>query len=112
MSLPTRRDGPPTGTAVFRPPTPAQAPADRERELFYKRSAWRRCRLLKLARDPLCEACLALGVLRPEPATQVHHKIDLADRRDLAYDLDNLESLCQTHHSRETMRRNHRSRHR
>ena len=104
--LPVRRDGPPPGMAVFRPPPPPQPPADRERELFYKRAAWRRCRALKLARDPLCEACPRSGVARREPATQVHHKVDLAERPDLAYDLGNLEALCQRHHSSETMRRN------
>lgn len=104
--LPVRRDGPPPEFAVFRPPPPPQPPADRERELFYKRAAWRRCRALKLARDPLCEACLRSGVARPEPATQVHHAVDLAVRPDLAYDLANLEALCQRHHSSETMRRN------
>lgn len=108
MSLPVRYDGPPPGMEVFRPPPKPQPPADRERELFYKRAAWRRCRALKLARDPLCEVCLGLGLVRPEPATQVHHKVDLAVRPDLAYDLANLEALCQSHHSSETMRRNRR----
>lgn len=106
MTLPVRRDGPPPEYAVFKPPAPA-AIDEQERKRFYWRAAWKRCRALKLARDPLCEKCLRLGLARPEPASQVHHKIDRVDRPDLAYDLDNLESLCQTHHSSETMRRNH-----
>lgn len=103
--LPVRRDGPPPEFAVFAPPRPT--PIDeQERKRFYWRAAWKRCRAMKLARDPLCEECLRSGRARPEPATQVHHKVDLALRPDLAYDLGNLESLCQTHHSRETMMRN------
>lgn len=54
----------------------------------------------------MCEAYLRADAARPEPASQVHHKIDLAERPDLAYDLGNLEALCQGHHSGETMRRN------
>ena len=63
---------------------------------------WRKVRALKLARDPLCEECQEHGVV--EPATQVHHVIQLTKRPNLAYDLDNTRSLCTTCHARESAR--------
>lgn len=105
--VPTRFDGPPESIAVYRKASPTEEAAG-ERKKFYKRAAWRRCRALKLAGDPLCERCKARGVI--EPATQVHHRIDVVDADELVYDLDNLEALCQGCHSRETMGRQARGR--
>jgi 5-methylcytosine-specific restriction protein A len=59
---------------------------------------WKRLRLLKLGHDPLCEDCREHGVT--EPAAQVHHMIPVAERPDLAFDRDNLRSLCTTCHAR------------
>lgn len=59
---------------------------------------WRRLRRGKLARDPLCEDCAALGLL--EPARQVHHLRPVAERPDLAFESANLRSLCTTCHAR------------
>jgi 5-methylcytosine-specific restriction endonuclease McrA len=56
---------------------------------------WKRVRRQKLALTPGCERC-------PEPATQVHHKDGRGLNGPHAYTLENLESLCQSCHSRET----------
>lgn len=53
---------------------------------------------MKLRTDPLCERCKALGDL--VPATMVHHKLERADHPDLELELENLESLCASCHSR------------
>ncbi len=58
---------------------------------------WRRLRVMKLARDPLCEDCRAHG--RGEPAVQVHHVEGLAERPDLAFAWSNLASLCTRCHA-------------
>lgn len=104
--IPVRQDGPPKGTPIYQPPAPStpSAEAYRERHRFYCRAAWtKRTRPAKLARDPLCERCLKHDVLTP--AAHVHHIQDLADRPDLAHDLDNLEALCASCHSGETRQR-------
>jgi 5-methylcytosine-specific restriction protein A len=51
-------------------------------------SAWQKIRALKLARDPLCEECLAKGIVKP--AEQVHHE-DENPHNNLK---NNLKSLC------------------
>lgn len=94
----------PSKAATYRPPNPKLDDAGRiARHRFYNRAAWRRCRGAKLRADPLCERCRSEG--RLTEANQVHHKIDLADAPELAFDLGNLESLCQSCHSRETLSR-------
>ena len=40
-------------------------------------------------------------------ATQVHHLVPRKERPDLAYAIDNLESLCVSCHSKESMRERH-----
>ncbi len=69
---------------------------------FYNSTRWKRARAVKLGREPLCEEHLKQK--RTVVATQVHHKISRKERPDLAYDIDNLESLCVSCHSKETMR--------
>lgn len=101
--VPTRSDAPPDFIPVYRTPTPTEEQAA-ERKKFYKRAAWRKCRAAKLALDPLCERCKARRVI--EPATQVHHRVDVVVAPELVYDLGNLEALCAGCHSRETMGRN------
>lgn len=105
MTIPVRKDGPPKGTPVYRPPAPRTESAEgrKARKKIYNSVQWQRARKVKLARNPLCERCLANGVITP--AGHVHHIQDLADRPDLAHDLDNLEALCIGCHSSETRRR-------
>ncbi len=56
---------------------------------------WQKIRLMKLARDPLCEQCLFMG--RDEAAVMVHHR----DRNPHNNGWDNLESLCNPCHDAE-----------
>jgi len=54
-------------------------------------------RVKALVRDEFfCVMCRKEG--NDVKADEVHHKKELADRPDLAYDLDNLESICHSHH--------------
>ncbi len=63
---------------------------------------WSKFRKRYLARNPLCRDCLDEG--HATPATEIHHKIKLAERPDLKYAESNLIELCKTHHSRRTAR--------
>ena len=83
---------------------------------------WRQLRAIKLAQDPYCEECQAHGIYRL--ASVVHHKIEVesgltpADCKRLAFDLNNLESVCpqchrEIHKKRKTWGRdNHQQRER
>jgi len=86
---------PPSHKAIpqaARVPTPDDRPSPSKRG--YGRR-WRRLRLMKLRRDPLCAKCGG-------PATEVHH---VQAKRDGGSDaLDNLQSLCKPCHSAITMR--------
>lgn len=54
---------------------------------------WHRLRLRWLALYPLCARC-------GKPGEEVHHRIPRAQRPDLIYDQDNLETLCrECHHA-------------
>jgi len=98
------REKRPDPARVYRPPAPKLTDAGRiARHRFYNRTAWKRCRAAKLRAEPLCERCRGAG--RLNEATQVHHKVDLADAPELAFTMSNLESLCQSCHSRETLAR-------
>ncbi len=70
---------------------------------FYSSGPWRRVRLLALERDLyLCQDCLAQYMKDPsykvKTATMVHHRIPRKERPDLELCLDNLVSLCDSHH--------------
>jgi 5-methylcytosine-specific restriction protein A len=75
---------------------------DKERGYIYNSERWRKLRAYKFANDPLCEKCLENGITTP--ADDVHHIIpfmstnDTISRKELAYDYDNLQSLCKEHH--------------
>lgn len=74
-----------------------------ERQQIYQSDKWKKLRLAKLIEQPLCEICLAKGLV--VPAIDVHH-IDSftnytgANRLWKAYDFDNLQSLCKECHSK------------
>ena len=57
---------------------------------------WRRIRERYIAAHPLCEACKGNG--RLTPATEVHHKVKIADGG--TNDPGNLSALCRRCHSR------------
>jgi 5-methylcytosine-specific restriction protein A len=70
---------------------------DPESKRFYSSAPWLKIRRMKLNADPLCERCREEG--RLVAATIVHHCIEIRDNWDLALDIDNLVSLCHSHHS-------------
>lgn len=63
---------------------------------FYATRTWKQIRADKLRRNPLCEPCLALGVVHA--ANMVHHR----DRNPLNNDPSNLESMRMSCHSAHT----------
>ena len=98
--MPTK---PPTHKPAGRPATTRKHQPD-TRQSASKRGydrKWQRVRAIKLSSDPLCERCERHGIV--EPATEVHHRIALADGGE-RLDTANLESLCKRCHSAHTMR--------
>lgn len=101
--IPVRNDRPPTDGATAR--RRVETTEDRRAsKRWYDRKAWRVLRRSKLRANPYCELC----VERDEytEAVDVHHKVDRRADEDLAFDWDNLQSLCKPCHSRITGRRN------
>lgn len=78
--------------------------SDRERGTRQQRGydqAWLRLRARKLARNPLCEVCLAKGLT--EEAKQVHHVKGFRGLRDpLRLAWSNLQSVCVACHEEMT----------
>jgi 5-methylcytosine-specific restriction protein A len=68
----------------------------------YNTAAWQRLRSAKLARDPLCEDCLAIGM--ETAAKAVDHKRAISDGGEAFPQLDELSSKCWPCHSRKTAR--------
>jgi 5-methylcytosine-specific restriction enzyme A len=71
---------------------------DREAKKFYNSAPWLSLRLSKLREDPLCQVCLRTD--RYVAASHAHHIVPIRVNPDLALDIDNLESLCHSCHSR------------
>lgn len=69
----------------------------------YNTARWKRLRLVKLKNNPLCEICEKKGITKM--ADDVHHiqsfmSVDDPEaRKALAFDYDNLMSLCDECHS-------------
>ena len=65
---------------------------------IYQDPRWRRLRAEKFKNDPLCEECEKRDIVKQ--AEEVHHKIPFETGRTpgeieaLAFDYDNLQSLC------------------
>lgn len=65
---------------------------------------WQMLRRKKFLANPICEDCLKEG--RVTPTEEVHHLIpvergrDEAEMRQLAYDYNNLRSLCRACHAK------------
>jgi len=75
--------------------------ADEARPSAAKRGygrAWRRLRAAKLARDPICEidGC-------DQPAVDVHHRVPVRVTGRVLVSLDELLSMCHSHHSQRTV---------
>ena len=78
---------------------------DKKTDPFYKSKAWRALRAVALQRDHyLCQDCMAAKargeMVRPRPATVVHHILSIEARPDLSLALDNLVSLCDACHNK------------
>lgn len=73
---------------------------------IYGNTTWRRLRRIKLSRDPLCVQCLAIG--RVVSAGEVDHIKSVKEYPELRLVYDNLQSLCETHHSQKTRAENKR----
>lgn len=77
----------------------------KQRMAIYNTARWRRLREVKLMNNPLCENCLLED--RTTEAEDVHHMVsfmstqDNITRRHLAFDYDNLKSLCKECHNKE-----------
>ena len=75
--------------------------ANRERMQIYNTARWRELRKAKLRNNPLCECCLKEGITT---ATEdIHHVVSFMDYRGyertrVAFDWDNLMSLCKRCH--------------
>ena len=75
-----------------------------QRRAVYQTRRWRNLRQIKLIDAPLCEMCEKRGITRP--AVDVHHITSFVgasseeQRLFLAYDYDNLMSLCKECHQR------------
>ena len=73
-----------------------------ERNEIYQTSKWKQLRLSKLQQQPLCEICQSKGITKL--AVDVHHIVsfmstnDYLQRLHLAFDPDNLMSLCKECH--------------
>jgi 5-methylcytosine-specific restriction protein A len=65
----------------------------------YSTERWQRVRKRQLAREPLCRACHAEGIITP--AREVDHIVTVRDG-GTAFDPANLQSLCSPHHSIKT----------
>lgn len=75
-----------------------------DRQKIYQSAKWKQLRQAKLMANPLCERCLAKGIIKS--AVDIHHKDSFMNyignmRLDKAYDFNNLESLCKECHSLE-----------
>jgi 5-methylcytosine-specific restriction protein A len=66
---------------------------------IYKTQRWRRVRALQLKENPLCDKCRKEGKVKD--AEMVDH-IKPIRAGGNAYNMDNLQSLCQAHHNKKT----------
>ena len=71
---------------------------------LYNTTRWRNLRKSHLMLHPLCEECLAKGIV--SPAVDVHHIKEISkgeselEMQELAFDASNLMSLCKECHSK------------
>lgn len=68
---------------------------------IYNTARWQRLRTQKKKLNPLCEICKTKG--RVVPVAVVDHIIEIADG-GAPFDMRNLQSLCNKHHSIKTAR--------
>lgn len=59
-------------------------------------ATWQKVREMKVSQDPLCEECLKTG--QTIPLDKVHHIKSIETHPELRLVMENLRSLCTTHH--------------
>ena len=59
---------------------------------IYQDKRWKKLRGQKLRQNPLCERCECEN--RVKLADEVHHIVPLQENIDLAFDYNNLQSVC------------------
>ena len=72
---------------------------------FYNTSQWKAVRTMKMNRNPFCEICQSHG--RSEKAFFIDHIKEIADG-GASLDMENLQSLCHSCHSRKTLQERNR----
>ena len=92
-TLPTKFPPPHAGAKLPRPPPRVNAT---DAAAFRSRQAWQRLRRMYLNAHPLCQGDGCRN--RTTPATEVHHRLPVAARPELALDPDNLMSVCRACH--------------
>lgn len=68
------------------------------KERGYDSRCWKKVRIMKLARQHLCEDCAIEGIVTE--ATQVHHIVAIRDNPRKRLQIENLKSLCGPCHER------------
>jgi 5-methylcytosine-specific restriction endonuclease McrA len=68
----------------------------RQRNAVYQTEMWKQMRHSQLTKEPLCCMCLANG--RTKAASDVHHWIWLSEDYTLAFEPNNLVSVCSSCH--------------
>lgn len=87
-----------------RRPTKSKTINRQARQKIYQTKQWQKLRLAKLVESPLCEDCLERGAI--VEAIDVHHIVsfmtveDDVARYNLAFDYNNLRSLCKQCHQK------------
>lgn len=73
----------------------------KDRSKIYNSKKWKDVRVKALVRDEfMCVSCRKNNI--DTQAEEVDHIIELQDRIDLAFELDNTQSLCRPCHSKKT----------
>ena len=71
------------------------------RHSFYMSKEWKVLRLYMLNKYPLCKHCKEKGKLTS--SIDVDHIVDIEDAPEKRLDIDNLQTLCKSCHSKKTM---------
>ena len=73
-----------------------------ENQKIYNSKLWKKLRLYYIKQHPLCVECLKEGKIKL--GEEIDHIKDISSGKDydeklaLALDIDNLQTLCKTHH--------------
>lgn len=90
--------------SIYKPKRVDNNPLKKDRAKIYNSARWRELRSIKLINNPLCERCEKKGLT--VQADDIHHKDSFTkyygdQRLYVAYDYNNLESLCKKCHQSE-----------